>query len=432
MTQSEKSGRDKQKQVAKQKVSMRTSWLKEPTIIALETMRAHKLRSFLMLLGVILSVSTLILVVSLINGTDTYIANRVANLGNGVFLIMRFGIIDNSEEFLRAVRRNRQITYEDYVVLRDGLKLPRNIGLECRSVETLRRTGQVLDDTSVRGATANIGEMMTEEVTRGRFINDNDDRHRSFTAMIGSEAAEKLFPNTDPLGKTFVMKGYDFEVVGVAKRVGSVLGQPQDNFIYIPLQTWFQLNGTHTDNIAINIQARSPELLEQTKDEARALLRARRHLAPNEDDNFGLFGADNLMQLWKKLTGTLAAAMVGFVSIFLVIGGIVIMNVMLASVTERTREIGIRKALGARTSDILSQFLVEASVMSAMGGVLGILLAWAMAMVLDRTTPLPMRVPLAAVLAAVGVSTAVGLFFGVYPARKAARLTPIEALRAEQ
>ena len=411
---------------------MRAGRLKEPTIIALETMRAHKLRSFLMLLGVILSVSTLILVVSLINGTDTYIANRVANLGNGVFLIMRYGIIDNSEEFARAVRRNRQLTYDDYVALRDGLKLPRNVGLECRSTETLRRTGQVLDDSSVRGATANIGEMTTDEVARGRFISENDNLHHSFTAMIGDEVAEKLFPNTDPLGKRFNMKGYDFEVVGVAKRVGSVLGQPQDNFLYIPLTTWFQLNGTHTDNIAINIQARSPELLEQTKDEARALLRARRHLAPNEEDNFGLFGADNLMQLWKKLTGTLAAAMVGFVSIFLVIGGVVIMNVMLASVTERTREIGIRKALGARTSDILSQFLIEASVMSAMGGVIGIFVAWVLAMILDYTTPLPMRVPAAAVLAAVGVSTAVGLFFGVYPARKAARLTPIEALRAEQ
>ena len=411
---------------------MRAHRLKEPTIIALETMRAHKLRSFLMLLGVILSVSTLILVVSLINGTDTYIANRVANLGNGVFLIMRYGIIDNSEEFVRAVRRNRQLTYDDYVAMRDGLKLPRNVGLECRSIDTLRRAGQVLDDSSVRGATANIGEMTTDEVARGRFISENDNLHHSFTAMIGDEVAEKLFPNTDPLGKSFNLKGYDFEVVGVAKRVGSVLGQPQDNFLYIPLTTWFQLNGTHTDNIAINIQALSPELLEQTKDEARALLRARRHLAPNEEDNFGLFGADNLMQLWKKLTGTLAAAMVGFVSIFLVIGGVVIMNVMLASVTERTREIGIRKALGARTSDILSQFLIEASVMSSMGGVIGIFVAWVLAMILDHTTPLPMRVPAAAVLAAVGVSTAVGLFFGVYPARKAARLTPIEALRAEQ
>jgi putative ABC transport system permease protein len=249
--------------------------------------------------------------------------------------------------------------------------------------------------------------------------------------MIGTEVVKKLFPNTDPLGKMVTLKGYDFEVVGIAKSIGSVMGQPQDNFIYIPMETWFKLNGMHTDDMAINIQVRAPEFLEQTKDEARAMMRARRHVAPNEEDNFGLFGADNLMALWKNLTGTLAGAMVGFVSIFLVIGGVVIMNVMLASVTERTREIGIRKSLGARTSDILNQFLVEASVMSAMGGVIGIALAWVLATILDKTTPLPMSVPLSAVAVAICVSTAVGLFFGVYPARKAARLNPIEALRAE-
>ena len=410
---------------------MRGSWLREPTIIALETMWAHKLRSFLMLLGVILSVSTLILVVALINGTNAYIASRVANLGNGVFLIMRYGIIDNSDDFVKAERRNRQLTYDDYLALRDGLKLPENVGLECRSTDDVRGEGVSYEDASVRGVTANIGEMTTDEVARGRFISDNDNRHRSFTAMIGSDVAGKLFPNRDPLGKTVKVMGYDFAVVGVAKTVGNVLGQPQDNFVYIPVETWFKLNGMHTDNLAINIQARDPALLEQTKDEARALLRARRHLSPAEDDNFGLFGADNLMELWKRLTATLAGAMVGFVSIFLVIGGVVIMNVMLASVTERTREIGIRKSLGARTSDILSQFLVEASVMSAMGGVIGIALAWVLAMILDRTTPLPMRVPLGAVVTALVVSTAVGLFFGVYPARKAARLNPIEALRSE-
>jgi putative ABC transport system permease protein len=410
---------------------MRGIRLKEPTMIALETMRAHKLRSFLMLLGVILSVSTLILVVALINGTNAYVADRVANMGNGVFLIARYGIINSDEEFWKAARRNKQLSYDDFLALRDGLKLPKNVGLECRSTEKVRREGQSVEDVSLRGVTANIGEMDVEEVARGRYISENDNEHRSFTAMIGSELATKLFPNTDPIGKTVTVKGYEFEVVGVAKAIGSVLGQPQDNFIYMPVETWFKLNGTHNDSFAINIQARAPDMMERTKDEARAMMRARRHVAPNEEDNFGLFGADNLMALWKNLTGTLAGAMVGFVSIFLVIGGVVIMNVMLASVTERTREIGIRKSLGARTSDILTQFLVEASVMSAVGGMIGILVAWVLAMILDKTTPLPMSVPLPAVVVAICVSTAVGLFFGVYPARKAARLNPIEALRAD-
>jgi putative ABC transport system permease protein len=410
---------------------MRGIRIKEPTIIALETMRTHKLRSFLMLLGVILSVSTLILVVALINGTNAYIADRVANMGNGVFLIGRYGIINSEEEFVKAARRNRQLTYDDFTALHDGLKLPKNVGLECRSRSTVRREGQSAEDVSVRGVTANIGQMDTEEVTRGRYISDNDNEHRTFTAMLGDDVIKKLFPSSDPLGKSVTINGYDFEVVGVAKPIGSVMGQPQDNFIYIPVQTWFKLNGTHTDQFHINVQAQAPEYMEQTKDEARALMRARRHVAPNEEDNFGLFGSDNLMDLWKNLTGTLAGAMVGFVSIFLVIGGVVIMNVMLASVTERTREIGIRKSLGARTSDILSQFLVEASVMSAMGGVIGIAVAWVLAIILDKATPLPMSVPLSAVIVALCVSTAVGLFFGVYPARKAARLNPIEALRAD-
>jgi putative ABC transport system permease protein len=184
-------------------------------------------------------------------------------------------------------------------------------------------------------------------------------------------------------------------------------------------------------SLAINIQARAPELMAQTREEARVLMRARRHLGPKEKDNFGIVAADSLMDLWKNLTGTLASGMVGLVSIFLVIGGVVIMNVMLASVTERTREIGIRKSLGARRSDILMQFMVESTVMALVGGAVGVLVAWVLAVIVRNTTPVPMAVPLMAVLASIGISSAVGMFFGVYPARKAARLDPIEALRYE-
>ena len=273
----------------------------------------------------------------------------------------------------------------------------------------MRYEGLQAEDVEVRGVTANIGEMDVEEIARGRYVSDNDNEHRSYTAVLGADVLNKLFPNVDPIGRTITFKGNDFEVVGIMKPMGSVLGQPQDNFIYVPIETLFKLVGTHNNGMAINIQARSPEMLEQTKDEARMMMRARRHNGPNDEDSFGLFGADNLMDLWKNLTGTLAGAMVGFVSIFLVIGGVVIMNVMLASVTERTREIGIRKSLGARTSDILSQFLVEASVMSAVGGLIGIALAWVLAVILNATTPLPMSVPISAVIVAIGVSTAVGV-----------------------
>jgi putative ABC transport system permease protein len=406
------------------------SFFLEPTLIALQTMRAHKLRSFLMLLGIILSVSTLILVVALISGMNDYFASRVANLGSNVFLVHKFPILSDSKELLKAARRNRDITWEDYEALHDNLKLAQAVGVEVRRTAKVRAERQNLEDVDIRGVTANIGDMDVEEVATGRYITDSDNQHRAMVCMIGADVADKLFANTDPIGKTIAVDGEEFQVVGVAKKIGNTFGQSQDTFVYIPIETWLKMYGRN-NSLSVNIQARGPEWMARTKEEARVLMRARRHLAPNDEDNFGILASDSLMGLWQNLTGTLASGMVGLVSIFLVIGGVVIMNVMLASVTERTREIGIRKSLGAKKRDILMQFLVESTVMAVVGGAMGVSIAWILSVIVRSTTPVPMAVPISAVVLAIAISSAVGIFFGVYPARKAARLDPIEALRYE-
>jgi putative ABC transport system permease protein len=404
--------------------------LREPIGVALETLRAHKMRSFLTLLGIILSVSTLIVVIALISGVDRYIAERVANLGSNVFLLTRFPIITDVDEFVKANRRNKKVTWDDYESLRENLKLPERIGVELRTSGKAHVGSQSLDDANIRGVTANMVDIDIVKPENGRYISEGDDQSRAMVTMIGSDLATKLFPNVDPIGREVMIDGRPFQVVGVAKSIGTVFGQSQDNFAYIPLQTYFKIYGAY-DGIWINIQARGAEWMERTQDETRALMRARRHLPPNEKDNFGIFDSATLMALWKNLTGVIATAMVGVVSVFLVIGGVVIMNVMLAAVTERTREIGIRKALGASRGDIMLQFLVEAAVMAAVGGAIGVTLAYLIAGVTTATTSVPMSVPFAAVLIAEVISAAVGVFFGVYPAKKAAALQPIEALRQE-
>ncbi len=404
---------------------------RDPAVEALRTLRAHKLRSALTLVGITLSVAVLIFVVSVITGTNRYIEDRVANLGSNVFLLHRFPIITNQADFFKALKRNKNITWDDFVALRDTMKLARGVGVETRTVAKVRLGTQTMDDVSIRGVTANIAEMDVQEPESGRYVSDGDNDRRAEVAFIGKEVVSRLFPTVDPIGKTIYVSGRPFEVVGVAKAVGTVFGQSQDNFVYMPVRTFLKVYGEHDRSLSINIQARGPEWMERTQDEARSLMRARHHLAPNEDDNFGILASDTIMGLWRNLTGAIAKTMVGVVSVFLVIGGVVIMNVMLASVTERTREIGVRKSMGARRRDILMQFLVESAVMSAVGGGAGVLIAYGLSVLVRLATPVPSQVPISAVLFALGVSTAVGVFFGLYPAKRAAKLDPIEALRFE-
>ena len=412
---------------------MRTplSRLREPIGVAVETLRAHKMRSFLMLLGIVLSVSTLIMVVALISGVNLYVQNRIANLGANVFLVLRYPIITDMDELVKATRRNKPITWDDYTFLRDNSKLALRVGAQANIQGRTKANSQTVEDTTIYGVTANIGDMKTEGPASGRYITDTDNEHRSLVALIGTDIAEKLFPGVDPIGKDLDVDGRPYRVVGVGKPIGTVLGQTQDNYVYIPIETWLKFYATSATSLGINIETRGGDWMSRTQEESETLMRARRHLSPNDLDNFGILDSGSLVGLFKRITGALAASMVGIVAIFMVIGGVVIMNVMLATVTERTREIGLRKSLGARRADILLQFLTETAVMSTIGGIIGVALAYLFAVIIANNTPVPMHVPISAVLIALGVSTGVGVFFGLYPARKAADLSPIEALRQE-
>jgi len=404
--------------------------IRESIRLALDTLRAHKLRSFLTLFGIIIAVTTLIVVVSVIEGMNRYIAERVANMGSNVFYVTRFGIITSAKDWIAAQKRKR-ILMDDYAALRAQLKLAAAVGASSWSQFDLKAGDKQVYDVGVRGTTPNMINIGTEQVGDGRYISETDFSHRSYVCFIGADVAENLFGAASALGKTIAFRGQTFEVIGVARRIGTVFGQTQDNFVHIPLTTFLKIIGTNRASIGIAVQALRPELMEQAQDEARLLMRARRHLPFNQKDDFGIVSSASIYELWQNLTGTIAMVAVGVTAVFLVVGGIVVMNIMLASVTERTHEIGIRKSLGARRRDILMQFLVEAVALSTAGGVIGVLAAFVGTRIMAATTSIPSVLPLPAVATAVMVSGGVGLFFGIYPASKAARLDPISALRAD-
>jgi putative ABC transport system permease protein len=398
--------------------------------LALDALRAHKLRSFLTLLGVILAVATLVAVMSVVSGMNFYVADRIANLGANVFIVDRFGIITSQDAWVKAQKRPL-ITMEDYERMRDNMKTAKAVAaLDDHNIE-VRSGNQRLQNTDVMGVSPNYAEVRNINVAQGRFINETDDDHRGEVVFIGADVADRLFSNVDPVGKLLRAETHEYQVIGVAERIGSAFGQSQDNFMIMPLHTFEKELHRPRDWVGIFVQAGSSEMMSACEDEARMLMRAWRHLPYDAPDNFAILGSDSIMKLWHDLTGTLANVAVSLVSVFLVVGGIVIMNIMLASVTERTREIGIRRSLGARKIHILLQFMMESAVLAATGGIIGVLLAYGVVALVGATTDIPVKTPLSAVIVSLCVSTAVGLFFGIYPATRAAKLDPIEALRAE-
>jgi putative ABC transport system permease protein len=397
--------------------------------IALEALNAHKLRSFLTLLGVVIATTTLIVVMSVINGMNLYIADHVANLGVNTFIVSQYKWAQGYESWLKARRRNRPIRIEDYRFMKENLEGYKTIGATAGfGGRTAHYENQTVYDVNLTGVTPSMIDIGQQKVDYGRYISETDFSHAAPVCFIGQDLVDKFFPNVDPIGKEVRVGGRSFRVIGVAEKIGTTFGQSQDNFALIPLTT-FQRFFYSRPELNVSIQAWSSAQMIPLEDEARMLMRVRRHLQYSEDDTFGINASDTIMSLWQRLTGTIFAVTIGVVAVFMVVGGIVIMNIMLASVTDRTHEIGIRKSLGARRRDILTQFIIESAVMAGTGGVAGILFALLINLLVQKF--ITSSVPLSAIFVGVGLSVMVGLFFGIYPASKAAKLDPIEALRAE-
>ena len=399
--------------------------------IALDALRTHKLRSFLTLLGVVIATTTLIVVMSVVNGMNLYIAEHIANLGVNTFVLDQFQWGQNYEAFIKAQRTNRPIRIEDYEFLKANLVGAKNVAASAGlpSAPDVRYESHTIHEVAVAGVTPEVAEMGSVKVDLGRFFTDADYDHNALVCFIGHDLVTQFFAGADPIGKDILVRGLPFRVIGTAQTLGTSFGQSQDTFVQIPLST-FRKAFEGRPAIQVSVQAWDSSQIGELQDQVRTMMRVRRHVPFHEPDPFGVNASDTLMATWQALTGTIFGAAIGVVAVFMVIGGIVIMNIMLASVTERTHEIGIRKSLGARRRDILVQFVIESAAMALTGGILGILLATGIAELINLV--FTASVPISAIVVGVFLSSGVGLFFGIYPASKAARLDPIEALRTEK
>jgi len=400
--------------------------------IALQSLWANKLRSVLTLLGVVIGVAAVIAVVTFVNGINAYVAEKVFNLGADVFIISKISpVVTNVDQFLEGEKR-KDLTMEDYQAVLEGCRRCTMVGASTFNPSGHVKSGeQNINDTWIRGLTPSMAAILDLDLSAGRMINDNDVNYRSNVAVVGTDVVDNLFPGADPLGKELRVEGQLYTIVGVGTKQGKTLGQSRDNYVAIPITTYLKQYGTHT---TIRISGKANGIgtqLDAAIDDARSILRARRHDLPGKPDSFAAETNASFLSLWSNISGTFFIAMIAIAAIALVVGGIVIMNIMLVSVTERTREIGIRKAMGARSKDVLLQFLIESSTMALVGGLFGVLFGIGIAKGVTAIIGMPSAIKLWAVFAGLVVSASVGIFFGVYPARRAAVLDPIAALRFE-
>jgi putative ABC transport system permease protein len=399
--------------------------------IALSAIWGAKLRSLMTVLGNIVAVTSIIAVVSLIQGLNASVRQAILNeAGADSFNVQQFGIVRSDEEFLR-VQSNPRISALDAAAVRRYSPLASAVMLSSQARGRVTYRDVSLDSVEITGVTPEYVNFSNYDAERGRLISPTEVEFARPAVVLGWQTADRLFgPDIDPLDKVVQLEGVHFRVVGVSAKRGTLLGQSQDEFAVIPLAQFNQLFGSRRQ-LTMSVKPRDLTHVDTAIDEATLALRISRRLKPSQTDNFAMFTSDTVLGIYRSATNGIFAVLIGVVALSLVVGGVVIMNIMLMVVTERTREIGLRKALGARRSDIMTQMLTESVVLSVFGGVVGTILGGAVGIIVSRLTPIPAAIQPWSVVLGIGITALVGLFFGLYPASRAARLDPIEALRRE-
>src|SRR5262245_34154583 len=399
--------------------------------LALDSIRAHKLRASLTVLGLTMGVATLITVMTLVQGANLYVEQKVANLGTNVFRIARTPFAVTDFTVVARALRNKYFLIDDMEALAENCPHCQSVGATSSSTANVSYKDKALEDSSLYGHSPAMATIDTRTVQSGRYFTEVEDRHAATVCLIGDQLVQEFFPNTEPVGHVIHAAGTDFTVVGTFERIGSVLGQDQDNFLVIPLRTYLKIRGQR-NSLTLHVKAEGGEkIFELAQDEARRVLRARRHVPPGSDDNFFIGTAESYIELWKNISAAFFAVFVMVSSISAVVGGIVIMNVMLVSVTERTKEIGVRRAVGATRGDIRRLFITESIVQCLIGGIAGVGIGFGCALSLREFTSFPASVQTWVAIMGVVLSSVIGLFFGIYPASQASKLDPVVALRAE-
>jgi putative ABC transport system permease protein len=403
---------------------------REALKLALQSLWSNKLRSILTLIGVVMGVASVIMVITLTNTANDYMGTKLTGYGADVFTVDRMGAIFGPEEYLRYQKR-KIIRYEDYEAVRDTCTYCKEVGTQLSQSSKVSHNGHSTTGTEVRGYTASMFSLSNINIAMGRALTESDVEHASHSVVVGYDIVDDVMGDSDPLGQEIRVDGVPYTVIGVGERQGKTFGQSQDNWVIVPVTTYQHTYGTN-DSLTIYARANGDaKVMDEAEDQVRVLMRARRHDAPGTPDSFELTTNDTFLEIWKQISQLFVFIVMGLASISLVVGGIVIMNIMLVSVTERTREIGIRKALGARQKDVLLQFLIESGMMATLGGMIGILLGVGVAELITLIFGVSVNVSLSSILLGLFMATGTGIFFGVYPASKAAKLDPIVALRAE-